>query len=118
MRHHLRTLIYATGICLGAVQAGLADGTPMGDQDMWGNLRVGRTGILCYQAPCPWYGIARANQSINPYALLWSGDTLPTMRGSSEDQDYLRENYGEGCTLVNGRLRNGVLEVAKILGSC
>lgn len=118
MKPHLRALLCAAGLSFAICSPSLADGLPSGDKHDWDSLRVGRTGILCYQAPCPWYGIARADQSIGPQSLLWSGDRLPTMRGSAEDRAYLRENYSQGCTRVEGRFRDGLLEVARILGSC
>ncbi len=113
MKHQLRAFIAAV-CCLTTTWAAVADGEAGGFTE----LQVGRTQILCYQEPCPWNGIWRANRPAAPHALLWSGNVPPPMRGSEEDRLYLRENYGEHCTLIKGGFQDGVLEVTGILGRC
>lgn len=81
-------------------------------------LQVGRTAIHCYLEPCPWNGIALANQVAQPHSMLWAGDALPPIKGSPEDLAYLLAHYADDCTLVSGRYEGGVLEVMGILGPC
>jgi len=113
MKHQIRALI-AAGYCLMTASVAVADGEAGGFTE----LQVGRTQILCYQQPCPWNGVWHADRPAAPHALLWSGDVPPPMRGSDEDRLYLRENYGEHCTLIRGGFRDGVLEIAEVLGRC
>lgn len=83
-------------------------------------LQVGRTGILCYMAPCPWRGIAEpAPDGADPARLLWSGDELPPMTGTPAHQRELSRAWREfDCLLVAGGFEGGVLRVDDILGSC
>lgn len=115
MTNQLRTLI-AAGYCFLTIPLALAGGAS--SDHGFREFQVGRTGIFCYQEPCPWNGITRADKPVRPHTLLWSGDTLPPMRGSAEARAHLLENYREHCTLINGRFQDGVLEVARILGPC
>jgi len=116
MKHQLRSLAVSVH-CL-MLPAALADGLPAVHNGDFTDLRVGRTNILCYQEPCPRNGISRADRPIAPHDLLWSGDSAPPIRGSTEDRIRLLEHYGDGCTLINGSFDRGVLEVARILGPC
>ena len=116
MKRHLRAL-FATG-CFLAVPPVLADGPGSTQTSGFAELRVGRTSILCYQEPCPWNGVSAADGPIAPQQLLWSGDMPPPMRGTTEDRIHLLEHYREQCTLITGRFRQGILEVAEVHGPC
>lgn len=109
-----KALLLAGAIGLSALEPALAAERKEGLVE----LQVGRTAIQCYLEPCPWNGIALAGQIARPQAMLWSGSKLPALRGSPEDQAFLRENYADECTLVSGRYADGVLEVAEIIGPC
>ncbi|WP_157959781.1 hypothetical protein [Devosia submarina] len=117
MTRHLLTL-FAAVCCLFTAPAALADGFASAQIGGFTELKVGKTNILCYQEPCPWNGVMPADQPIAPHKTLWSGDMPPPLRGVSEDRAHIRENYREHCTLISGRFRQGVLEVAEILGPC
>jgi hypothetical protein len=117
MTRHLRTL-FAAACCLFNAPAVLGDGIASGQTGGFTKLRIGKTNILCYQEPCPWNGVLPADEPIAPHETLWSGDMPPPLRGASEDRVHIRENYREHCTLISGRFRQGVLEVAEILGPC
>lgn len=101
-----------------AVQPVLTQAGDVGGKPDRVEFQVGRTAIQCYLEPCPWNGIALAHQITRPQSMVWSGNRLPPMRGSAEDQAYLRANYADACTLVSGSYADGVLEVAEILGPC
>lgn len=104
--------------CYITVPAALAESPTSAQSGGFSDLRVGRTNILCYQEPCPWNGVSAADGPIGPHTLLRSNDTPPPMRGAIKDRIHLLKNYRDHCTLINGRFRQGVLEVAKVLGSC
>ena len=111
-------LVISGVISFSAFQPAMAEERKLkGDADLV-ELQVGRTAIQCYLEPCPWNGISLAQQITRPHSMLWSGNRLPPMRGSAEDQAYLRANYADRCTLVSGTYADGVLEVAEILGPC
>jgi hypothetical protein len=116
MKHQLLTFI-AAGCSLLVAPLALSDEASQ-DVRSFTDLRVGRTNILCYQEPCPWSGISRAGPPVAPHDLLWSGETPPPMRGTSEDRTYLLEHYREHCTLISGQFQHGILHVASILGPC
>lgn len=117
MTRHLQVL-FGAGCFLLTAPAVLADGPASAQSDGFAELRVGTTNILCYQEPCPWNGISAADRLNAPHEMLWSGDMPPPMRGAIEDRIQLLENYREHCTLIKGRLQQGILEVSEILGRC
>lgn len=83
-------------------------------------LRVGLTGIMCYQEPCPWRGVVEVgpdNAPIRPSAI-WSGDEPPPVAGAPEDVETVLDAYAQGCVLVDGRMLDGVLEIRRVLSEC
>lgn len=116
MTQGILAVVAAAGLVL-AIADG--QGSPAaGENRDFATLRVGLTGIVCYTEPCPWNGIVKAGEPIRPAGVIWSGDTPPPMIASEADERRIRAAYRHGCTLINGRFVGGVLEVAKILGSC
>lgn len=83
-------------------------------------LRVGRTNIFCVQMPCPWRGIAAAdNLRIAPADLLWSQQTLPPMAASSSDRERIVTAWNsDQCLIIDGSFIDGRLQVDRIVGDC
>lgn len=81
-------------------------------------LRVGVTGILCYRKPCPWNGVTRDDATNLPAGVIWSGHEPPPMIASPEDAARLAADYAEGCNRITGRMVEGTLEVAEVIGPC
>ena len=83
-------------------------------------LYVGKTNILCVQAPCPWRGIGRdENFRSGPAGLLWSDDTLPRLDASPEDARRITSAWAnDDCLAINGTLIGTTLHVEKIIGAC
>ncbi|SRR5690625_3764354 len=80
-----------------------------------GRLWVGRTGIMCYQAPCPWRGVIAADDG----TLLWSGDELPALDATPADAERLNDSWAAfECLAVDGQFAAGRLAVETILGAC
>lgn len=81
-------------------------------------LAVGGTGIFCYQAPCPWRGIAEPGRT-ERNRLLWWGDTLPEVISSTEHQQRIALAWDEfDCVLVEGQFDGIALTVNEVLGAC
>lgn len=85
-----------------------------------GRLIVGKTNILCVQAPCPWRGIAAADERrAGPGGLLWSEQTLPPMDASEENTNRIVQAWdGDQCLAIEGTMTGGRLKVEKIVGEC
>lgn len=83
-------------------------------------LYVGKTNILCVQAPCPWRGIGRDdNFRSGPAGLLWSDDTLPRLEAAPEDARSITAAWTDGkCLAIDGALIASTLHVEKIIGAC
>lgn len=105
--------LFAFTLCIAAIPS-----TGAQEPTDYVELEVGRTRILCYTEPCPWNGIADADSPTWPVTMLWAGAEPPPMRGSVEDQKFILENYAENCTLVSGLYKDGILEIASIIGPC
>jgi len=81
-----------------------------------GLLNVGSTGILCYQAPCPWRGIAQADGDGKP---LWWGDELPEMVADAGDRQRIAAAWEAfECVLVEGAFNGTTLSVQQVVGNC
>lgn len=117
------SLLLVTGAVLltpSAAKAG--ERTAITDQELaipplvvTGRLWVGRTGIMCYQAPCPWRGVT----AVDGGALLWSGDELPPLDATPADTERLSESWAAfECLAVDGQFAAGRLTVESILGAC
>lgn len=83
-------------------------------------LYVGKTNILCVQAPCPWRGIGRdENFRSGPAGLLWSDDPLPRLEATPEDARRITSAWTDGkCLAIDGALIASTLHVEKIIGAC
>lgn len=83
-------------------------------------LLVGRTNIFCVQAPCPWRGIARADDARNgPAGLLWSGEALPRLEAGAEEGARIAAAWEDNeCVAVEGRLGGSILYVERVVGAC
>nr|WP_314261614.1 hypothetical protein [uncultured Devosia sp.] len=84
------------------------------------SLRVGKTNILCVQAPCPWRGISRAEtMPSGPSGLLWAQQTLPPLDAASRDAERVRQAWdNDQCLVINGKMTGGILRVDEIVGAC
>lgn len=94
----------------------LAADTALPESQFW----VGKTGIFCVQAPCPWRGISLADRSeISSSDLLWTAQTLPPLEADAADVSEIEQAwYGDRCLLIEGRFGGGRLEVSRIIGDC
>lgn len=82
-----------------------------------GTLSVGRTGINCVMAPCPWRGIRAVNS--NGLDLLWSSDRLPAIKATADDAQRITQAWHDlECLLVEGEFDGTTLIVDRILGAC
>lgn len=83
-------------------------------------LRVGKTNIFCVMEPCPWRGIARAdNLPKGPADLLWSGQVLPPLDATDDDAERIIDAWNsDGCLLIEGLLTDDRLRVEQIVGGC
>jgi len=83
-------------------------------------LYVGKTNILCVQAPCPWRGIGRDESfASGPAGLIWSADTLPRLDASVEDTRRIKSAWSDGkCLAIDGALIASTLHVESIVGPC
>ncbi|KQN71554.1 hypothetical protein DevBK_00630 [Devosia sp. BK] len=83
-------------------------------------LFVGKTGIYCVQAPCPWRGIwASAAAQAGPSDLLWAQETLPRIEATTADANRIEEAWAsDQCLAILGRLVDGTLQVERIIGDC
>lgn len=82
--------------------------------------RVGKTGIHCYQAPCPWRGIvpldAEGNRARWP---IWSGEEPPALQGHESHRRQIATSWeNDECLTVEGRFANATLQVLRIVGPC
>jgi hypothetical protein len=109
----LSALLVAAGLAVTATHAG--DMTVASER-----LFVGKTNIVCVQAPCPWRGIAAADaQQAGPAGLLWSEQTLPPLDAIEDDATLIVEAWnGDQCLSIQGRMDSGRLQVERIEGEC
>lgn len=92
-----------------------ADSVPTGE-----TLLIGKTNIFCVQAPCPWRGIARAdNRQAGPSGLIWSEQNLPPLDASHGDAEQIVQAWNnDQCLSISGALVGGELRVDRIIGVC
>lgn len=82
--------------------------------------RVGKTGIYCVKAPCPWRGVVQADgagQAVG--APVWSSESLPVLEATPMAAARLGavwQNFE--CVLVAGAFDGGVLRVDRLAGAC
>lgn len=83
-------------------------------------LFVGKTGIFCVQAPCPWRGIwASAAAPAGPSDLLWTQETLPPIEATTADANRIEDAWAGGqCLEIRGRLDDEKLLVEHVIGDC
>lgn len=83
-------------------------------------LFVGKTNIFCLQAPCPWRGIARADdQPAGPSNLLWSEQKLPPLNASPQDAQRIVDAWNsDRCLSIEGQMLGSTLQVERIVGAC
>ena len=106
-------LLVAAGLAMTAAHA--ADAPAASER-----LFVGKTNIVCVQAPCPWRGIAAADaQQAGPAGLLWSEQTLPPLDAKEDDATRIVEAWNsDQCLSIRGRMAGGRLQVERIEGEC
>jgi hypothetical protein len=106
-------LLVATGLTVTAAHA--ADTTFASER-----LFVGKTNILCVQAPCPWRGIAAADgQQTGPAGLLWAEQTLPPLDATQDDATRIVQAWNDDqCLSIQGRMASGRLQVERVEGEC
>ncbi|MGQ4274424.1 hypothetical protein [Terrihabitans sp. B22-R8] len=83
-------------------------------------LAIGKTGINCASAPCPWRGIVDVDDKArDPLRPMWSGGELPSLAASPEDAARLRTAWDDmACLEIEGAWDGKVLRVDRIRGSC
>lgn len=103
-----------------AALAAIMPGHAAEDNAVDQRLLVGKTNIFCVQAPCPWRGIADANNpGSGPAGLLRAEQTLPPIDATEEDAQRIVDAWNaDRCLAIAGRLVDGRLIVNDILGDC
>ncbi|WIY52159.1 hypothetical protein O9Z70_11875 [Devosia sp. YIM 151766] len=85
----------------------------------WG---VGRTGVMCYMAPCPWQGIFPISADKNERGFPIARQNQPEPRFTSADPAVTRAviaAYAKGdCLIVEGKRIGDGLDIARIIGQC
>lgn len=81
---------------------------------------VGKTGVNCAMAPCPWRGIVNLDGGMrSPLRPLWSGEKLPSLTASPEDAKRLHRTWDDmGCLQIEGAWDGKALRVDRVLGAC
>jgi len=99
----------------GVTTAFTADMGTAGEQ-----LFVGKTGIFCVGAPCPWRGIwASAAAPAGPSDLLWAQESLPRIEATTADANRIEDAWaGDQCLEIRGALDDEKLLVERIIGDC
>ena len=111
--HMFAALLVAASL---SVTATHADGMSVASE----RLFVGKTNIVCVQAPCPWRGIAAADaHQGGPAGLLWSEQTLPPLDAIEDDATRIVEAWNaDQCLSIQGRMDSGRLQVERVEGEC
>lgn len=83
--------------------------------------RVGRTGIFCFNEPCPWRGVVPAAPNGLPQGdvMPWAGDEPPALAAEPGERDRILAAWEDlECLLIEGRFADKTLEVSRIVGPC
>lgn len=85
-----------------------------------GVYRVGKTGIHCYQEPCPWRGIIPVDAEGKPARWpIWSGNEPPALQGEEADRQQIAAAWAnDECLTVEGRFADATLQIRRIVGPC
>lgn len=83
-------------------------------------FRVGKTGIHCYKAPCPWRGIIPLDEEgVAARWPIWSDDQPPALRGSKAQRQRIVSAWADDeCLIVEGTFIEATLRVRRIHGPC
>ena len=117
----MKTLLAVAAL---AVLSGGAPAAPVPELDAApahdGLFRVGTTGILCYQEPCPRRGIVPVDaEDPGRWRPIWSGAKPPALQGSAGDQRHIAAAWADGgCLIVGGFFVEETLHVRQIHGDC
>ncbi|MRX52217.1 hypothetical protein GI374_17830 [Paracoccus sp. S-4012] len=108
-------LILAAG--LASAEAAEPYPVPAEGQQFWG---LGKTGILCCMAPCPWRGVFPIEADGSAGRPLSAADQPdpPPMQTSDEDRARIEAAYEDGCRIVEGRFEGETLVVTRVVAEC
>ncbi len=86
---------------------------------LWG---IGRTGVMCYMAPCPWRGIFPILSETGERGFPISRHDQPQPQVISADPTItarVADAYSENhCLIVEARPVEDGLDIARIIGEC
>lgn len=83
-------------------------------------FQVGKTGILCYQEPCPRRGIVPlSSEGAAARWPVWSGQQPPALQGRKSERRQIEAAWAEDrCLTVEGALIGGTLKIRRIVRPC
>jgi hypothetical protein len=113
-------IVFSLTLLLGLAGAARAELLPLPEpgENLWG---LGATGIMCYQEPCPRYGVFRIYQD-GRFELPLSRRNQsqpPPLRADERDRariDWAFETGG--CVMAEGHFEGRTLVVRRVWGDC